>query len=221
MLGTVVPLEKGPEADEFFLTFDAVGGLAYARPPLPTPPAPAPVDLPPSADVGARTFDEIDATMAAITGVDPNDQNVRTTFETVRQSLPAVATLEAVLASHQVAIAQLAIEYCHALIEDPTLRANMFPAFQFGQPPATAFASEGDLVGPLLDRVLGVTHLQTQPDRLTVENELHELLYGIPSDSTRPGLIYTPGAPNDAARTRTLAKAVCSAVLGSAAMLVQ
>src|SRR5690606_35726485 len=113
MLGTVVPLEKGPEADEFFLTFDAIGGLAYARPPMPTPRALDLCDRPASADVRALTYEEINATTAAITGVDPNDPNVRTTYETVRQSLPAVATLEAELESHQVAIAQLAIEYCN------------------------------------------------------------------------------------------------------------
>src|SRR5690606_20159258 len=63
-LGTVVPLEKGPESDEFFLTFDAIGGLTYQRPPLPTPQPPAPAELPPMSDIGVRTFDEINATMA-------------------------------------------------------------------------------------------------------------------------------------------------------------
>ncbi|HEX6994630.1 MAG TPA: LamG domain-containing protein [Gammaproteobacteria bacterium] len=220
-LGTVVPLEKGPESDEFFLTFDAIGGLTYNRPPLPTPAPPAPVDLPEMADIGVRTFDEINATMAAITGVDPNHPDVRATFDTVRQSLPAIPTLEAVLASHQVAIAQLAIEYCNALIENPTLRAQKFPGFPFDQPPAAAFASRDALVDPLLDRMLGVVHLATQPDRAFVEAELGRLLDGIPGDTSRPGLINTPGVTNDASRTRTLAKAVCSAVLGSAAMLIQ
>src|SRR5690606_37068360 len=89
-LGTVVPLEKGPESDEFFLTFDAIGGNQYNRPKPPIPSPPAPVDLPPAAEIGVRTFDEINATMAEITGVSPNEPNVRATFETIRQSLPAV-----------------------------------------------------------------------------------------------------------------------------------
>src|SRR5690606_29630836 len=76
-LGTVVPLEKGPDADEFFLTFDAIGGNQYNPPKPPVPAPPAPVDLPPASEIGVRTFDEINATMAEITGVNPNEANVR------------------------------------------------------------------------------------------------------------------------------------------------
>ena len=53
-----------------------------------------------------------------------------------------------------------------------------------------------------------------------MRTELHNLVNGIPGDSTRPGLLNTAGVTNDAARTRNIAKAVCSAVIGSAAMLV-
>jgi len=227
-IGTVIPLEKGPESDEFFLTFDAIGTRTYSRPKPETPAPPAPVDLGEMAEVGVRTFDEINATMAKLTGVNPNDPNVRATFETVRQSLPAVPTLEAVLASHQVAIAQLAIEYCNALIENPTLRAQMFPNFPFGDTPSDAFAAREHLINPLLDSFLGVVPLATQPDRTFLENRLNELLDGIEDDETRPGLLNTENEtvyenePDPAAaRTRTLAKAVCSAVLGSAVMLIQ
>lgn len=222
-LGTVLPLEKGPEADEFFLTFDTIGGNFFARPKPPVPQPPEPVDLPDAPQIGVRTFDAINATMAKLTGVSANEPKVRETFETVRQSLPAVPNLDAVLASHQVAIAQLAIEYCHALIEYPSLREAMFGSgFNFDAAPSIAFSGgEAALVDPLLDRVLGQVPLKTQPDRGLVEDELHRLLHGIPSDPTRPGLLNSPNAKNDADRTRTLAKSVCSAVLGSAAMLIQ
>ena len=225
-LGTVVPLEKGPESDEFFLTFDAIGGHRYSRKPPPVPPAPAPADLPPASDIGVRIFDEINATMAAVTGVSPNDPNVRATFETVRESLPAVPTLEAVLASHQVAIAQLAIEYCNAMIENDTLRGTIFEDFDFGAPPGTAFqgASLDDLVDPLLARLYGGEQLATQPDYATIKTELHRMLYD-PYEG-RVGLATIDVEDEDEddetnARTMTLAKAVCATVLGSAAMLVQ
>lgn len=222
-LGTVVPLEKGPESDEFFLTFDAIGGNAYNRPPPDVPSAPAPADLPPVADVGVRTFDEINATMAAITGVNPNEPNVRATFETVRESLPAVPTLEAALGSHQVAIAQLAIEYCNALIENPTLRGALFDQFDFSAAPDAAFAGNNVdyLIDPLLDRLFGGTPtLATQPDRGFIKTELGLMLHD--GHDGRAGLLSTEPDPPvpPATRTRTLAKAVCAAVLGSAAMLV-
>jgi hypothetical protein len=68
--------------------------------------------------------------------------------------------------------------------------------------------------------MLGAVQLSTQPDRAQVIAELDQMINGrTPDDPSRPGL-RNSGA-NDAARTRTIAKSVCSAVLGSAAMLVQ
>jgi hypothetical protein len=222
-LGAVVPLEKGPDSDEFFLTFDTIGSSTFSRPPPATPPAPTPVDLAQVASVGVRTFDEISATMAKITGVSELDSSVKTTFNTIRQSLPAGENIQAVLASHQVAIAQLAIEYCNALIEGrgTTSPAAMFPGFNFGATPAVAFANEDALFNPLFDKVLGVTQLASQPDRAAVRTELDHMINGYPGDSTRPGLLNSVGVTNDPTRTRAISKAVCAAIIGSAPMLVQ
>jgi mono/diheme cytochrome c family protein len=224
-LGAVLPLENGPDADEFFLTFDNFDGTTYSRPAPITPPPPVPQDLPPISDIGVRTFDEINASMAVITGVSPQDSAVNTTYNTIRQSLPTVDTIEAFLSSHQVAIAQLAIEYCNALINDTTLRANTFPGFPFTATVAGAYpGSEGLLINPLLDRVLGTiaNDIGTQPDRALAYTELSELINGLPPArdplGRRPGLANGGG---DATRTQTIAKATCSALLGSAAMLVQ
>ena len=221
-LGTVLPLEKGPDEDEFFLTFDTLGTNSYNRPPIPDPPTPAPEILSPASAIGVRTFDEISATMAEITGVSQNEPGVVAAFDEIRQSLPAVPTLEAYLSSHQAAIGQLAIEYCHALMESSALRGAMFPGFDFGVAPAAAFANENALFDPLLNRVLGTTQLGHQPDKNLVRTELSNLVNGA-GDPARPGLLNAlpAGEANDAARTRSIAKGVCSAVLGSAAMLVQ
>jgi hypothetical protein len=220
-LGAVIPLEKGPNSDEFFLTFDRLGANTFARPPAPTPPAPTPVDLPPASEIGVRTFDEIHATLSVLTGVSRLNSGVQGTFDTVRQSLPAVPTLEAVLASHQVSIAQLAIEYCNALIEDPVQRTAMFPLFNFAATPSIVYpANQSALFDPLLDRVLGTAQIATQPDRAAVETVLDQMINGgTPGVSNRPGLRNSGG--DTVARTRDIAKAVCSAVVGSAAMIVQ
>jgi hypothetical protein len=223
-IGGVLPLQKGPELDEFFLTFDALGTQSFNRPAPAVPPPPVPQDLPAVSDIGVRTFDEINATMAAITGVSPLDSGVQSTFSTVRQSMPTVETAEAFLASHQVAIAQLAIEYCNALVEDTGLRSSMFPGFPFDAAVATAFpgpgVTEDALYDPLLDRILGssVAPVGSQPTAATVKAELQQLVHGIGSDATRPGLAASGG---NATRTQTIAKSVCAAVLGSGAVLVQ
>jgi hypothetical protein len=222
-LGSVLPLEKGPEEDEFFLTFDRLGANSFNRPPPPVPPAPTPQDLSPASEIGVRTFDEISASIAAITGVSQNDPGVVAAVAEVRQSLPAIASVEAYVSSHQAAIGQLAIEYCHSLMENAALRSSTFPGFDFNSAPGAAFANENALFDPLLNRVLGVTQLAHQPDKAAARTELSQLVNGHPTDPARPGLLNAlpAGESNDAARTRNIAKSVCSAVVGSAAMLVQ
>jgi len=218
-LGAVLPLERGPEFDEFFLTFDLLGGESFVRtedPPLVVVQS----DLPQAERFGVRTFDEINATMAAITGVDPEEPNVDFTFQTLRQSLPAVPTAQAFLSSHQVAIAQMAIEYCNALVNDSARAAAFFPGFNFGAAPSVAFAGTNrDLViGPMIDRAMGVAIL-TQPDYMDVRNELG---YQAPVANGHPGnlvdrLLASPDNPS----TPAMVKAVCAAVLGSAAVTIQ
>ena len=147
-LGAVLPLEKGPNSDEFFLTFDTIGSNTFNRPPPVTPPPPPPTDLPPVSAIGVRTFDRISASMAAITNVSENsgavgagDLGVQATFGGIRQSLPAIPDIQAVLASHQVAIAQLAIEFCNALIEDPTILGLGFARLAASRAPTDRAAS--------------------------------------------------------------------------------
>jgi len=108
-------------------------------------------------------------------------------------------------------------------MEDTTLRASTFVGFDFNAAPAAAFANENALFDPLLNRVLGLTQLAHQPDKNAARTELGQLVHGHPTDPARPGLLNAlpAGEANDAARTRNIAKAVCSAVVGSAAMLVQ
>jgi hypothetical protein len=227
-LGTVLPLEKGPDEDEFFLTFDRLGANSYARPAPPVPPAPTPQDLPPASVIGVRTFDEISASIAAITGVSQNEPGVRATMDEVRQSLPAIPSAEAYVSSHQAAIGQLAIEYCHALMESSTLRQSTFVGFDFNAPPAAAFANENALFDPLLNRVLGLIQLGHQPDKTAARTELSRMVHGYPDDPMLSGVVRTgllnnlpAGQLNDEQRTRAIAKAVCASVVGSAAMLIQ
>lgn len=224
-LGAVIPLEKGPADDEFFLTFDLLGTETFVRtddPPLVITES----DLPPAKRVGVRTFDEINATFAAVTGVDPEDQSVDMTFQNLRQSLPAIEDPQAFLSSHQVAIAQLAFEYCNALMEDrgSISTSAMFPAFNFNLAPAAAYANRDALIQPLVDRVMG-RFLLTQPDFTVVRNELGIVVAnggtGQPENLIDRMIATNPDPLEPQADTRGIAKGVCGAVLGSAIALVQ
>ena len=226
-LGSVVPLEKGPQDDEFFLTFDLLGNQSYVRtddPPLLI----VANDLPPAPRVGVRTFDEINATFSEVTTVSPEDSAVDTVFQTLRQSLPAIEDPKAFLSSHQVALAQLAFEYCNALMEDRGIisTAVMFPGFDFNAPPAVAYANRDALITPLVDRIMGIAIL-SQPDFVDVRDELGFTFADLPAGTGRPDnlidrmIAMNPDTAEPQADTRGIAKGACGAVLGSAIALVQ
>jgi len=212
-LGTVIALEKGPNSDEFFLTFDVLGANTNVRTdPVPLPPPP-PADGDPQPDVGLRTFDEINATMSAVTGVSVNNSEVSATYSTIKQQLPTVENIEAFLSSHQVAVAQLAIDYCNELVDDGSKRASYFPGFNFSAPAAQAFDTAPEralIIDPLLAHVVG-SGLATQPDDADVRAELESLM----------GQLSSCGGGCAADRTATVVKATCAAVLGSGATLIQ
>jgi hypothetical protein len=217
-LGAVIPLERGPDDDEFFLTFDLLGAQPYARtddPPLVI----TENDLPPAQRIGVRTFDEINATMSAVTGVSTEENAVDTVFQSLRQSLPATEDPAAFLSSHQVAVAQLAIEYCNALIEDrgTISPAVYFAGFDFDAAPATAFVDRDLLITPLVDNIMGIGIL-TQPDAVDVENELGYNPFDPPTQRPENLIDRLIAGGTD---TRSISKGACAAVLGSAVMLVQ
>ena len=211
-IGTIIPVENGPEQDEFFLAFETIGnvGTAYVEnePPAPARPEPAAVS-----DIGLHTFEEITESMSQLTGV--SRATVASVYDTYRQQLPAVETIEAFVTSHQMAITQLALAYCDALVNDATLRSNFFGAFDFnaGLPPA---GSRQGLIDPLLEKMLnvaGTVEVTSQPPAANVEAELDSLLSGMcGADSSG----CTTGA-----RTREAATAACATMLGSATLLVQ
>jgi Concanavalin A-like lectin/glucanases superfamily len=220
-IGTVVALEKGPAYDQFFLTFDQLGTRTYARTEpatLAPPPAPdAPVKAP---DIGLRVFEEIHATMAKVTGVSTQQVDVKDTYERVKQQLPTVENIEGFLASHQVGLAQLSIEYCNALVEDAAARDAYFPGVGFGAAANTEFATQGGrdrVIDPLLTRMLnadltGNRYLTTHADPAAVRTELNSLMNRLSTCS---------GGTCPAGRTAVVVKATCAAVLGSATTLVQ
>ena len=229
-LGAVLPLEKGPDTDEFFLTFDRLATFSFSRQPDPMLVI-TPTDLTPASHIGMRTFDEINATYAAVTGVDPTTTAIDMTFQELRQSLPAVADVNTFLSAHQVAIAQLAIQYCDALIDGPTA-GTYFAGFDFNESNTTAFtgAKRDLLVEPLIRNIVGNApagpQLASQPTYAAVYTELASFLAaGTRPDNLIDRLLNPPpdanGVPQVPSDTRSIAKGVCATTLGSAVTLVQ
>jgi hypothetical protein len=220
-LGAVLPLDQGPDLDLFFLTFDRLAGNSFTRQADPTLVI-TENDLPPSSQIGMRTFDEINATFASATEVNwVNFTNVDMTYQELRQSLPAVEDINTFLSSHQVGVAQLAIAYCDALVNtdgnaDSTTPA-MFPGFNFDAAPTTAFsvANRGQFVDPLINRIMG-TGLTSQPAYADVYAELAS----VSASGGRPDNLVDRLIAGGST-TRAIAKGVCAAMLGNAATLIQ
>ncbi len=217
-IGTVVPLEKGPANDLFFLCFDVLGTRqqvcsadAIAVEPPFVPGAAQP-------QLGIKNFEDLNASMSAVTGISPTTTAVKTTYDTVKQALPTAEAIEGFSSSQQSAITQLAVAYCNALATDSGRRAAYFPGFAFGDPPNTAFnsaAKRDQIIVPLYNRAVG-QNLTSQPalgdanTADTVSDELNNLIDRLTTQCTA-------NCPN----TQTVVTAVCAATLGSAVTTVQ
>lgn len=212
--GTIIPLEKGPELDEFFLTFEVLGNNTNVRVEA-LPPAPAPAaDIDAQSEIGTRHFAEINATMSALTTVPMSNSAVNDTFNQLKQQLPSVTDITSFLAANQMAVTQLAIRYCDTLVEDNSLRSAYFPDFDFSSSANSAYAGSNrdGVVNPILDTMLG-SNVATQAARAPVSDEINQLIDRLTTCGA--------GSNCDVQYTRTVAKASCAAVLGSATMLIQ
>jgi Concanavalin A-like lectin/glucanases superfamily len=205
-IGTVIGLQKGPTADQFFLTFDRIGSRTFART-AEVGVTQAPVDLPPLPDIGMRTFEQLNQTMSRITGVPTTNTGVRTTYLQVQQQLPPVPNIDAFLASHQTGVAQLAIKYCSVMVDDAAMRAAFFPNLNLALSPASQFAGAGKevLIAPLLQKAVGL-NLASQPADSEFRTELNTLIDRL---GNKPG-----------ASSGNVAKAACAAALGSGVLSI-
>lgn len=211
-LGSLIPLEQGPNNDEFFLSFDVLGEHQFVRVPGELPPFPIEFPAELSSDIGIKAFSEINFSMAQMTGISTKLAEIAQTYEQLKQQLPTVNTLDGFVAANQMAISQLAIKYCSAFIEDPALRSNAFADFDFNTTPDVAFTPERTLqFSSGLSHYLLGQELASAPQYDSMQQELNALIQRLnrcPQDC-------------DAARTLIIAKASCSAIVGSAATIIK
>ena len=234
-LGTLLAVDQDEQQDEFFLTFARLGNNQHTY----TDAASTPLVLtagPTQETTGIRTFDEINASMSAMTGVPATYGDVPDTFQTIRKQLPTSAELGGFLTAHQIAIAQLSIEYCNAMIEADIANDSDVPVFFSGLNYNTNANTLTDtewrdlVITPLVDSFVG-TGLDLQPSPNAVTCELETLLFDSTAGSaacsaapsTRPttASLARCGGSCSSDRTAIAAKAACAVALGSATMLLQ
>ena len=133
-VGTVIALESGPLTDQFFLQFDQLGTasdvIVDASPcPVGQTTCMQAVNLGPvMADMGVRSFAQVNSTFSQLTGIPTSNTSVVSIYQAVQQQLPAINTLESYSSAAQVGVAQLAVQYCQEVVAAPTI---VFPGVTF------------------------------------------------------------------------------------------
>jgi hypothetical protein len=210
-IGTVIALQSGPATDQFFLTFDVLGSKTDVVV-EPTPATPAPAPGPVVADIGIKTFASVNSTLAALTGVPTSDPNVVATYQAVQQQLPPISTLESFSSAEQVGIAQIAIQYCNEMVNNPALVSAMFPGVTLSAGLFSTQAGIDSVTGPLAAKVLG-NGLHSSPAAASMTGsggELDNLINNLCSST----------ACTTTARVQAVTAAACATAFGSADMLI-
>jgi hypothetical protein len=203
----VIGLQSGPLTDQFFLTFDVLGSHSHVvveetpiAPPMPKGPV--------AADIGVRTFAQVNSTLSALTAVPTTDPNVSATYLAVQQQLPATPTLEGFSSANQVGVAQLAIQYCNVMVNNPTTYlAKALPGITITA--STYPGNTSAVTSAIAARLLG-SGLNHQPAASTVTTELNSLISNLCSTT----------ACTTQARAQAVTAAACATAFGSADMLI-
>jgi hypothetical protein len=158
--------------------------------------------------VGIKNYLQINASFAALTGVDPNLAAVAASYAEVQGSLPGNNDIKLFSSTIQNSIGKLAAEYCRAMASDQALRTNIVPGFNFGANVATSLDAVGTdaLVNGLVDsfwRGLGLSN----------DKESMEMLKSLTDDIKR-------GVNQNNTGTIAVATGVCTAVLSSSAVVL-
>ena len=254
-IGTVIAMQNGPKPsptsglspDQIFLTFEVLGSDTPSKSYAETfPVTPDAMNPPTVSDVMLHTFEEINASLAAMTGVprttnainfdsaiDGGSASSDGTYTKVIQGLPSSPEISGFVPAQQMSITQLAITYCDQLVEGngTTAPGTFFNGITFdgSSNPNLSFSTTAQrnlVIDPLLAKVFnvdGATELSTMPAASTVRTYLDALIAGgTVSGATVTGLNASCGGGNCGfTRTKTIIKATCAAAMAGAPMLLQ
>jgi hypothetical protein len=186
-------------------------------------PAPGPVADPMAQPlgVGVRNFDQINATMSALTGVSMASQtgtlknNVALTIGQVylaeKSGLPTSNDVKSISPSIVSSTTKLAGAYCSGLINVPanaTQRSAVFGTFNFAGLPSAVLTNNAELAGLLVDKLLG-TGLGNLGNKADYVASIDGLIKGL-----------VTGKPDTAATTTAVVTGACAAVMASAGVLL-
>jgi hypothetical protein len=163
-------------------------------------------------DVGVKNYEQINITMATLTGVDPNSNAIENTFEDLELQLPETNDIKTFLAANQVGVTKLAAEYCDSLVDSGTLRTVIWPNFNFSQTPNQVLVGNGTnqayVINQAMDKFWGnnINMAERAAAQIELTTLLNDLLVGENLGSSTT--------------TRTVVKGICIATLSSAQVVL-
>src|SRR5207249_11996224 len=122
----VIAFHRGPDSDIFFLAFPQLGSNLPPSDEQSITSPPMTADNTPRPDWGIATFERVNRSMSAITGVAITNSTVSALYNSEQQSLPPASRIDAFLPAQQAAITQLATAYCGQLVDTRSLRDAFF-----------------------------------------------------------------------------------------------
>jgi hypothetical protein len=215
-VGAVIAADRGIDGDLFYLSFDQLGSHLHTFVDVSAAAPPPTADNAPQADHGVATFERVNRSMSAVTGVPVTNATVAALYGSEQQSLPAAPQVDAFLSAQQSAITQLATAYCGQLVDTQSLRDAFFgtgldaslnassASFFGAATPNTA--NRNIVINAIIAHAIGTN--VSAPAAAAAQNELNALLTRIPTLSST-------------ATVSQAAKAACTAVLASAALTLQ
>ena len=218
-LGSIIAKDQGPETDVFSLEFEMLGNNETVIVDNGAPVVPGGFTPGDDPTVGIRNYDQINHSMAAITGVSTEVRQVRDTYRELTQQLPGSNDVRSFGSSHQVGIFKLAVEYCDEMLDVRDLREDFFGTqYNLNRRVVDALTPQAKqhVADTLIEKIYGA-NLANQPGAAEAGPEVLGLLDQLTAQCEQ-------SSPNDddcqAGRTRAVVKAACSAVLSSAPMLL-
>lgn len=158
-----------------------------------------------SVSTGIKNYEQLMMTMSSLTGVQlANDVGVRNIYNDLKSSLPTDNDIKVYSPTHQVAITRMAAEFCNSLIVNQTLRANVYPNFNFSMRPTDMNQGVRDyLIETTISHFWGDVVSDKEKDAAHAEMDrmIDELLVG---------------ERNNSGATQSITKAVCTMALASA-----
>lgn len=164
--------------------------------------------------VGIRNFEQVNATMMAVTGVEGNS-TVISRYNNLKTQLPTDNDVKAFSFSNQIGITVLAAEYCNALITNTnnmytTQRTAAVGMINFAAAPSVALTAAGkaDVAQKLMAKFWG-SGLMSNPNAAATQASIITLLGDL-----------VAGETDNTTTTRKAVTGACTAVLASSPILL-